>query len=328
MSPAAVRSATTIAGWWLAMCLISTPVRAADTVDSAESKRLVQEGLGLRREGKDEEALERFRRAQQADPSPRTLAQIALAEQALRRWIDAEEHLVEALASEHPWIDERKDVLEEALSQIRSQIGTLEVRVNAPDAEVLVDGVAVDASSQTGARLAAGTHQVVARAPGFRTLARTVEVRSNAVTREEFKLDPLEPKPPAKAHDSSSKKTGAVRPVAGAPKPEPVAWRRTVAWAALAGGGALLASAVTAHAIREHNVAAYNDDSRCVFGELSRRERCGDRRGSAETAQVMAIIGYAAAGTALGISVAMFVTDSALPAREKPRAAVQFSTTW
>src|SRR5947209_3601580 len=77
--------------------------------DEAAADAAIRRGVDLRKQGRDMDALEEFRKAYAAARSPRALAQIALAEQALGRWVDAESDLDQALASKSdPWI--RKNV--------------------------------------------------------------------------------------------------------------------------------------------------------------------------------------------------------------------------
>ena len=82
-------------------------VARADEVDD-----WIDRGIELRRVRKDGEALEFFRRAYQARPAPRTRAQMALAEQALGRWIEAETDLAETLRTQgDTWVDKNRDKL-------------------------------------------------------------------------------------------------------------------------------------------------------------------------------------------------------------------------
>ncbi len=67
----------------LAIMALSLPA-AADESD------LVERGIELRIQHRDDEALALFRRAYEATPKPRTRAQIGLAEQALGSWVSAE----------------------------------------------------------------------------------------------------------------------------------------------------------------------------------------------------------------------------------------------
>ena len=56
---------------------------------SAQEEALIKHGLELREKHDDEGALAEFQRAYQLSKGGRALAQIALAEQALGRWVDA-----------------------------------------------------------------------------------------------------------------------------------------------------------------------------------------------------------------------------------------------
>jgi tetratricopeptide (TPR) repeat protein len=92
--------------------------RAARQADA-----LVSQGVALRRAGDDEGALVLFTRAYELDPDARILAQRALAEQALARFVEAEEHLAEALEDDdHPWIELHRVSLEESLATIRASL--------------------------------------------------------------------------------------------------------------------------------------------------------------------------------------------------------------
>ncbi|HEX4352161.1 MAG TPA: tetratricopeptide repeat protein, partial [Polyangiales bacterium] len=77
----------------VSLLLLARPLRAEDSADA-----LISQGVALRKQGKNAEALVDFQRAYQISPSPRAQAQIALAEQALGDWIAAEDGLVSALA--------------------------------------------------------------------------------------------------------------------------------------------------------------------------------------------------------------------------------------
>jgi len=78
----------------LLMTLASSPTWAQTSLNAQISR-----GVALRRQGRDASALEVFQSAWRSSRAPRALAQVALAEQALGRWVAAEAHLVEALAA-------------------------------------------------------------------------------------------------------------------------------------------------------------------------------------------------------------------------------------
>src|SRR5579859_3177458 len=95
----------------LAISLVATPARA----DDSDAEAAIAHGVELRRKHMDVEALADFRRAYAIAPTPRALAQIALAEAALSRWVPAETDLLRAIAAEDEWIDRQRGVLQLAL---------------------------------------------------------------------------------------------------------------------------------------------------------------------------------------------------------------------
>src|SRR5258708_5335035 len=107
----------------LSLVTASTFARGGDDTGS-----LLQHGVELRREHRDQEALEVFTQALSLAPTPVARAQMALAKQALGRWIDAERDLSEALASDRDaWIAKNRDALDGALADIVSHLAWLRV---------------------------------------------------------------------------------------------------------------------------------------------------------------------------------------------------------
>jgi hypothetical protein len=78
----------------------------------------------------------------------------------------------------------------------------------------------------------------------------------------------------------------------------------------LGAAGALVAGGVAANVVGSANAAVYNDDARCLYGDLTRDQRCGNYRDRAEAASALAVVGYAL-GAAAGIaSGAVFIVAS------------------
>src|SRR5262245_36505817 len=99
--------------------LLVTRLASADLIGEA----LIESGLRLRREHRDAEALVQFKRAHEANPTPRTRAQIGFAEQALAQWHEAEGDVEAALAAkDDPWIAGHLKALETALTAIRQHL--------------------------------------------------------------------------------------------------------------------------------------------------------------------------------------------------------------
>jgi Flp pilus assembly protein TadD len=71
-------------GAWVGAVLVLA-VAAVAYAQPSDPDALDQHGIALRRQRRDAEALEEFRRSYALRPTPRTLAQIGFAEQALGR---------------------------------------------------------------------------------------------------------------------------------------------------------------------------------------------------------------------------------------------------
>jgi serine/threonine-protein kinase len=167
--------------------LLVTGTAHAQPVDPG---RLVKEGIELRRSHRDADALDVFRRAYALAPSPRTLAQIALAEQALGRFVDAESDLQAAIASgADPWIRRSVGALEAGLADIRTHLGWLELAADVPRASVSVNGVELgEKSFPLRLRVEGGSVVVEVRAPGFAPSRRITSVEPGGTARENVPL--------------------------------------------------------------------------------------------------------------------------------------------
>src|SRR5438445_68534 len=101
----------------LALALLAPGIAIAQAAGSGDA--LLREGVELRRQGRDEDALEAFRRAYERDHSAVALAQMGLAEQAVGRWLASEEHVRGALGmTDHPWIQRNHEEIERAYATI------------------------------------------------------------------------------------------------------------------------------------------------------------------------------------------------------------------
>jgi hypothetical protein len=280
---------------------VTTTKAAAPAADDAET--LVTRGLELRRERRDAEALALFERAQTITPSPRTKAQIAFAEQALGLWTKAEEDLAAAMsAREDRWIQSHQPALADALEAIRRHLGSLEVRANVTSAELAIDGRVVGpVKPGEPTRVPIGRHVVEVRAPGHRTLSRTIDVEAGAYLRENFELvaaDALAP--------------GSAAPVASTPHVARAAdsgsTQRTLGWSFFAAGIATGIFSGVAFAVSDGNTRAYNDDASCPGrASPSQPAPCADRisaSGTWETIGIASAIGGGALA-AFGLVLAL-----------------------
>jgi PEGA domain len=283
-------------------CSLATSGARAD----ASSAQMVEKGIQLRREHRDAEALEEFRRADQLNPAPRIKAQIGLAEQALGQWVEAERDLNLALSAvEDPWIVRNTDALKKAVAAIQLHLGSLSVETNVAGAELWLNGARWGSLPMSSARVVAGTLHVEVRAPGYETAHSSIDVAPGVTAKERLALTPSTTPTAGTPPATTESQTPGTPPIA-LPPPPPT--QRFFAWGALAGAGVSLGGAVAAQLVHESNARHYNDPSLCTPTTGDRDAVCGIYRGRAETAQTFATLGFIAGGTLGVASVILFLT--------------------
>lgn len=208
---------------------------AVEAADSADV--LLERGANCMEKADYPCALSMFQRAHEAEPSPRTLAQVGLAEQALERWVDAESHLAAALAqSDNRWLEKRRGVLEDSLERIRARLADLSVTGSPRGAEVVVDGEVVGILPlRRPLRVVAGQHRIAVRSPSFLSAERTKEIMPGAQAVESFELAAVVAPPPPPV---SAPAPVSAPPAAPVPGPVP-RWRQVLGVAAVGTGAAL-----------------------------------------------------------------------------------------
>jgi len=155
----------------------------------AQSDALISQGVELRQNGKDEDALALFRKAHELSPSGRALAQIGLVEAALGRYIDAETDLTAALAMKDPWVETNRANLTTTLTTAAGKLGWLEIAAKPAGARIKVNNQDFGrAPLRRAVRLVAGSAAIEVDAPGYQTIARKAVITGGATTRESFDL--------------------------------------------------------------------------------------------------------------------------------------------
>lgn len=295
------------------VALLSAPWSVAQATDPAV---LAAEGVRLRREGKDQEALPLFQEALKLQPTPRAFAQVGVCEQAVGLWVAAEEHMIEALKhSEDLWIKKNEAALREALAFVQGKIGSMTIWGTPAGAKVSIDGEpAGRLPLPRPVRVAAGRRVLVTEAPDFITDTRAVEVQPGNLSREHVALvavplfrtpssDQLTTSPPAVpilGHDKTPKVAGdTVVP----------AWRRVLPWV-LVGGAALSTSlAVWQHAETNRSLDAFEvaADKSCATSLPNRGGGvCQGLYDTYASHRRRAIVGYGV-GSALGLGAAVML---------------------
>jgi hypothetical protein len=170
----------------------TSAAQQATVADGAQSvEEMIARGIALRKVHANEEALTWFERALAREPSPRAQAHVALALQALGRWLEADAGLRLALGSTtDPWIARHRDELDGALRVVEAHLSSVLIECDAPGAELFVDGERAAALPQVEpVRITSGHHRLVVRASGFREVASEVEVVAGGHFRERVVLE-------------------------------------------------------------------------------------------------------------------------------------------
>jgi len=92
-----------------------------------DPEELIREGVKLRRRGDNTRAEGYFLRAYQLAATPRTAAQLGLAELALGEFLEAETHLSEALGRRDAWVSEHRQAIEDGRGAARKHLVRVEL---------------------------------------------------------------------------------------------------------------------------------------------------------------------------------------------------------
>lgn len=268
----------------------------------SESPReaLIDRGIALREQARDEEALRVFQQAFALGRDGRVLAQIAFAEQAMGRWADAYLHLTASLAERaDPWVEEHRALLASELQKVAQSVGRLDVRTNVAVAKLTVDGKEVGITPLSEPLIVtAGSVVVSAQASGYLPTTRHVTIYAGALSRTELVLVPE----PTVARAASSERGRRVV--------------RNPAWLYVAGAGALTALSSIGPWVRASRLYdALRDDCSQPGSCLTRYPRDDAKIGRLDHATTALLAG------GLTISAAATATYFLWTQREAPRVA-------
>ena len=152
---------------------------------------LIEQGIALRSEGRDAEALPLFVRAFAEDPSPRPEGQLGLVQLGLGQFVPAELHLRRALASSDAWVESNRVPLTEAHAAAAEHVGTVEIVGGVDGAQVRVNGVD-EGTMPLGEAVTAlvGRCVIDVTAPGFRVFSTELTIRAGQPSRVSVDLVP------------------------------------------------------------------------------------------------------------------------------------------
>lgn len=276
----------------LAQALFMGNAAAAGAVETGPTEEeLLDRGIALRERRDDAAALDAFRRAYALKKGARALAQVALAEQALGRWVEAEVDLGQAISrTDDPWIARNDALLRQALAEIQGHLGTLQLTGGVPGAQVFVNGVGVGTLPLAKPlRVNAGTATVEVRATNYLLDTRSVIIPRRGVAHETVALVAAAP---AQAPSA---------PLAGGEADVHPAWpvRRKVG---LAFGAAAVVSAVVGTTflfVRDSRAGDFNDAG---CGTAALTPPCSALRDNEKSAVTWAVTGMLGAAVLGGVS--------------------------
>ena len=200
----------------------------------AQVDALIAQGIELRQEGKNEEALIAFRKAHELSGSPRALAQVGLVEVALGHWFDAETDLANALVSAgDPWVEQHRDALNGALRSAGAKLGWVELVVKPTGAKIRLNGQDLGISPLgRRVRVLAGAATLELEALGYQSIVRTLQIRAESSNHEEFELKTQALTRGVEASDAArlSERTPALVPPSAPPERSALGQVPTLAW--------------------------------------------------------------------------------------------------
>jgi hypothetical protein len=320
--------------------VIAGTVVIRDAQAQEDVMSVVEHGVELRRQGRDADALAEFKRALAIQKSPRVQAQVALAEQALGLWVQAEQDLLSIIghgSEGDPWIRKNLATLSKALGVIQSHLGSLDLWGSPEGAEVYVDRKPVGKLPlEKPVRVAGGTMLLTARAEGYIETTRTVTVPGGGTAREHVELLRIVPSAEKVAQAKGELDSGHAQPVAAEPlkgpaeeiqraaqSPEPArrSVLRPVGLVLGIGAVAALAFGVVETVARQHDMAAFNDyawpnpadpahPTKSYCNTLDVKPECAPLRSAFDRSNELMLVGYISAGV-LALSSAVLFALSA-----------------
>lgn len=337
MRPSGIRTRVSARRILLLTAILTGALGASGAAQTGgNALELLREGVALRREGKDEAALQRFQRAYEIDRSPRALAQMGLAEQALGSWVLAYEHLTQALvATSDPWIATNGATLRASRDEVSQHVGRLEIHGGSPGAEVRIDGVVRgQLPFAQPLVLPIGSVTITIARTGFVPVQRVAVLRANQMTRES--IEPLAPTSLGSVDDHTARAEIPANPQNGPPMPDPPvqsgppraaapaptgegtsagrASAKWIAWgaAALAAGVGLVGYAQQSSAGEQFNDSCYYDQTgtiRLKAKAPATVDQCSAFSGRVNTWYRTEVVGLVGAAALASVGLLLWLTE-------------------
>ena len=242
----------------LAQLIVCWPQPGAASPETTEEWNAL--GVKHRKRLEPERALEAFRRAHELAPTARSRGQMGFVEHDLGRYLEAEQHLSEALAAERdPWVIRNRKFLGEALALTRSHLGRVTVD-GPPGAAVRLGGAPVGTLPLNGPISSTeGKTSVTVTAAGYLPWEQQLTITGGRQVRLTADLVPdrrdlplLPPRDEALRSDDTVDMMGTRNDGRDdEERPRGGRWTRATAWTLMGVGAALAGAAVWAHTSRQ-----------------------------------------------------------------------------
>ena len=256
---------------------------------------------------------------------------MALAEQALGLWVDAEEHLLEALThvESDTWAQKNRTTLTGALTVIQGHLSTLDVWGTPAGAAVFVNEKPIGTLPlNRPLRISDESVIVRVRAEGFLEWTRTVRLDLGRLVRQHVELVPAPPGAVLSAHPvaaSPRTEAQAISPFAGSPEASPPTSSspttapgtngqsssrglRPYAWAAAVGVGLGVGLGVVESFVANNKRNQFNNLPECGTSDLT--PSCKTIQGDHDRAVTLATVGYVSGGGLAVLSTVLFILSS------------------
>jgi len=305
-----------VIGRWALACAISagpTLARAEPPTEVGATEGdvdgLVERGIELRRDGRDDEALAVFQRAlAQAPSSARIKVHLAATYQALGQWAQAERYLRDAASDPNDaYIRRHRATIDKASAFIEQRLGSLDVTGGPDGAELVLSGQSIgQLPLSQPVRVPIGSYLLEVRKPGFYTVSRPISIGGGALLRESVVLGERE-QPLVAVSEAAD--TAPIGTDGGRGSPRWLTW--TLGGA---GVGALAISAV-AFGVREKHATRWNSED-CIAPGLTRGDVCPAELDSGRSAENWGIGAAVASGVFFGGAIASYFLERREPTAE------------
>ncbi len=184
---------------WIAIFLAAVICSSARAAESETADQLVAKGVELRKKGDHAGALREFQAAHQKEPSGRTLAQMGIAEATLQHWVDAENHLSQALESTMPWVEKNRATLEQTLQTVRTHTAEISIYGTTGAVVTVGDKIVGRIPLPSSPLVNEGTVTIKVESPGHKPFVATLPAKGGAQLIVTATLEPLLPASPPPA---------------------------------------------------------------------------------------------------------------------------------